>query len=674
MLVDDQLYLLSCIFSARADVPSVRKLSHRFKDSNDFINAVIVLWPEHDDPMNLKFLLDDAEEVKEEDKDLVISLINGDSDLIAMVELDPEVVAERAANTKHFVDRELGSLLLDYENNAGWLEQRILYCNESIPENTLLYQPLWSFATPKDIHFKNWIDNLVIPLGSVNAKHHLSIKIREFLGMEPADVIQLIDRDDVETAQEEKVDQLLPYLKYKDSDEAYKLFLDTWYTKDKFELKSATDVGTFDRIFRQVESNLKQDLKPLVYQKTLDIIFEINSSTMDSQTVTELITIIHTIPAEVKSSEPVGIDSELLATYFSVVNNYLPTSNVRMFYKISQESEQIQRVHFSSICSENMTAQGSGIDSLRRFIDEEQNKTDNRLKIFNQLDSERELGILYEACLNHGHFELLSSFNDNDSSESLRETKAKLLEEYFWQFFESEKNGNSNSPGMVKCSKILKLLQADSTSKSYANLEMLLTVSNELSKYSMALSQNTPFSPRYLLDFKEDPFKIIDLILERNPELHRSIDTTSKLLERIFVALDKLAPPLENSDSKECARLIAIHINHSLANFDFQFALQKSRELVKKGQTAGEFWESVFQVGKFKDPNWVDNETPTEILFAQMSLLSQLLEVCPLDEVEVVTQQWSELEIEIAARDLVHDKYSLDHLNAKNSVFSTIFT
>ncbi|GMM56598.1 Sec39 protein [Maudiozyma humilis] len=674
MLVDDQLYLLSCIFSTRANVQNVKKLSHRFKNSKDFINAVIVLWPEHDDPMNLRFLLDDTEEVKEDDNDLVISLLNGDSDLISMVELDPEVVANRASNTKHLVDKELGSLLLDYEGKAGWLEQRILYCNESIPEDTLLYEPLWALATPKDEQFKNWIDNLVVPLGAINARHHLCIKIREFLSMEPTEVMQVIDDKGTETTQQEKIDQLMPYLKYKDSDDIYKLFLAEWYSEDRFELKSAVDVTTFGNIFHKVEGSVKQALQSTVYQKTLDIIFAKSGDSLSEVAITGLLDILSSIPAEIKSSEPIAIDSKLLATYFNVLKDYLPTSNVRVLHNISQESESVQRVHFSSICGENMTSHSSGIANMRKFIDEEQSRTDARLRIFNKLDSENKLSVLFESCLNHGQFELLQSFNDENSSESLRATKAKLLEEYFWQFFESGQSGNSNSPGMIKCSKIVKLLQAGSTSKSYANLEMLLTVSNDLSKYAMSLSQNTPFHPSSILNFKEDPFKIIDLILERNPELHRSIDTTSKLIQQIYIALDKPASDIENTDSREYVRLVSIHINHSLANFDFQFALLKSRELLKMGHVSGEFWQSVFQVGKFKDPNWVDNETPTEILFAQMSLLSQLLELCPVDEIEFVTQQWSELEIEIAARDLVHDKYSLDYLNSKNSVFSTIFT
>lgn len=72
-------------------------------------------------------------------------------------------------------------------------------------------------------------------------------------------------------------------------------------------------------------------------------------------------------------------------------------------------------------------------------------------------------------------------------------------------------------------------------------------------------------------------------------------------------------------------------------------------------------------MGKFVDPNWVDNEIPTEIIVLQMSILGRLLEVCPLEEVEIVTSQWSTLELELSARDLVKDKYALDGQNDNKS-------
>ena len=84
---------------------------------------------------------------------------------------------------------------------------------------------------------------------------------------------------------------------------------------------------------------------------------------------------------------------------------------------------------------------------------------------------------------------------------------------------------------------------------------------------------------------------------------------------------------------------------------------------------ASDHWVTIFQVGKFIDPNWIDGETPTEIIYLQLGILSKLLHVCPEKEYEVIVSQWSSLELELSTRNLISDKYSLENYQRSNDNF-----
>lgn len=112
-----------------------------------------------------------------------------------------------------------------------------------------------------------------------------------------------------------------------------------------------------------------------------------------------------------------------------------------------------------------------------------------------------------------------------------------------------------------------------------------------------------------------------------------------------------------------------LHIDYALVNLDFDVAYEMGERVFELCREHGqqmmkalgdEHWLTLYQMGKFIDPNWVDNEIPTEIIILQMGILGKLLEICPLEEVEIVTSQWSTLELELSARDLVRDKYALE--------------
>lgn len=670
MLAEDQLYLLSCIFATRADVTSMIRLASKFKDSQDFINTVIVFWPEYDDPIHLKFLFDSENNDEHiSDDELIISLINGDSDLIAMVELDSEEVSKRVSSIKAHIENELKILdndsSVDTSISLNWLAKRIIYCNEEQPDNTLLYSPLVEQIHMKDPDFENWLNNLVMPLASLNQRNGTSIKIKKFMEMNSRDVLSMMLHNNFRHI----TDELFPYLKYMNSNDVYQIFLNDWYTIDRFNFGTETELDVFIQLFNGIREYLQNEQKDCLYKKTLETIFIKSGPNMAADSLSKLQGILNIIPSEISLVEYVKVNSKLLHHYFDIIKLYLPHMDLMTLYTISQEKELGQKMHFKSICNEALISDDSNVKSLSQFIVSE--SKDSEMHIFNKLTKSGELSILYESCLSLGKFQLLESFMDDSTDNDL---ELNLLEKYFWQFFKSETNGSSKRPGMIKCTKILKLLQDKSLNKSYTNLEILLEISDELTNYSMSLGKNILFKPSNILDFKNDPFKIIEIILDKNPKMYKSIDITSNIMEKLFVALNLDISRVNGTESYGYNKLLSMHIAYALVNLDFNFAVIQCNKLFKQNEYIEEFWFSVFQVSKYRDPNWVDNETPTEILFIQMRLLSQLLQVCPVEEAELVTQQWSELEVEIASRDLVHDKYSFDYLNSKNTVFDTIFT
>ena len=465
------------------------------------------------------------------------------------------------------------------------------------------------------------------------------------------------------------IDELFPYLKYMNSSDVYQLFLDEWYTIDRFNFDTEIGVNVFIQLFNGVRDSLQDEQKDSLYMKTLETIFIKSGPSMPAANISNFQEILNVIPSEISLVEYTKVNSKLLNHYFDIIKTYLPHMDLMTLYTISQEKELGQKMHFKSICNEALISNDSNVQLLSHFIALESENAE--MNIFNKLTKSQELSILYESCLSLGKFQLLESFMDDSTDNEL---ELNLLEKYFWQFFKNETNGSSKRPGMNKCGKILKLLQEKSLNKSYTNLEILLEISDELTNYSMSLGKNILFKPSNILDFKNDPFKIIEIILDKNPKMYKSIDITSSIVEKLFVALDLDISRVNGTESYGYNKLLSMHIAYSLVNLDFNFAVTQCNKLFKQKEYVEEFWFSVFQVSKYRDPNWVDNETPTEILFIQMRLLSQLLQVCPVEETEIVTQQWSELEVEIASRDLVHDKYSFDYFNSKNTVFDTIFT
>lgn len=133
-MLEEQLYLLACIFASRADTRNIKKLSTRLGSQSKYLEILCVLWPELDDPKNLLFLRELEEEVQspegEEttDEDVIVELLESDSSLIPLIESDTTTRSNRYHELQEFISKKLNNKTL--ENFEEWLRERILICNE----------------------------------------------------------------------------------------------------------------------------------------------------------------------------------------------------------------------------------------------------------------------------------------------------------------------------------------------------------------------------------------------------------------------------------------------------------------------------------------------------------------------------------------------------------------
>ncbi|CCF58567.1 hypothetical protein KAFR_0E04160 [Kazachstania africana CBS 2517] len=673
-MLDEQLYLLTCVFASRADVKNISKLTYRFQNSLDFINAIVVFWPELDDPLNLRLLLEDGETEYLDDDSLLVSLLSGDSDLISMIELEKSLLMERFHTAKNYVDSKLHRLSLN-DINTNWLTKRILICNELYVQDTLFYQPLWEFVQNQDESFDNWIHGVVLPLNHMNKRLNKNIRIKEYIDMNPSDLLDATFSKKVISVNE-IVNELIPYLSYKNLDSTYELFINDFFNMERFPLKDRINYEAFRSILDQVPRYLADCTS--FYESSLEIVFENSEDLLKIASPTNIKELLSGIPNDI-TLEKYGINVKNLLTYIENIDSFLSDFSPKDIYAIRNEEETAQAAHFGSICTDfilhnNEHNTEKKLNLIVDMLKKELNSAEDD-KIFDKLSFDKELSILFETFLTLGDFELLKRFNnlpEVNESAAFKSTEIILLEKYFWQFFNNSSNGSRTRPDMTKAKKTLNLLLVENEAK-YKHLDTLLDVSNELSTFSMNLGKGIPFKPCNIIDFKNDPFDIVSILLELNSSLYKNTSTTFAIIKKLYKVFER--EPADPNFTVEFNKILSLHIDYSLVNMDFKFAYEKTVELLERllstdeTEHLGDYWLTIFQVCKFNDPEWTDNEIPTEILLFQMDILSKLLHICPMDQMEAVTSRWSSLEMELSTRDLINDKYSLEHQNSTSLNF-----
>lgn len=656
-MISKQLYLLASVFATRRDVEHLKELLAHNENKAELFDLICVLWPELDEPAHLRFLFDIEVGEQVSSQELLVNLVRSDDNLIPMVEVDHTMVLKRSEMTKSFVESQLSKLtendnykLASFE--AKWMRNRIIICNRFDSKHAALYKPLWNVAE-KDPAFTRWIHGVIEPLEHVNRRLKLSIGIEDFEAMEPLAVFELILRSEPEFSTTVVSREIIPFMTNNDY---YDIFLTRVLSNDYFPLDSYCNIKIFSQLLTEVlHASTGGGYNSKIQSKAAEIIFENSSNVIKVCGSLEVCRLLSTIDDAIQV-ENYTISVASLKHYAKFIESIYKSYSLKELFSLAQEEASLQLAHFSATVREQIMSKTNDERALELFSLLVGTDESSDSGVFTHLSVTEKSSAFIESALDLGKFDLLDKFLLRFNSV----IDEDVLVRYFWHFFNKASNGLKTRPEIRNAERTLQLLEQRT---EHDCMKALLEVANELSTYSLNLGKGIPFKPSDILDYASRPLDLISLLLELNPELYKSISSTTEILQKLKLGLQN-----KNSVTKEeSASLLALHIDHSLANMDFNFAMRNTRELLKMSDSSNH-WPTIFQVGKFIDPQWPDGEVPLDVLAVQMEILGDLLHVCPVEESEVIVSQWSALELELISRDPVHAQYSEDFMGGSHEL------
>ncbi|AET37409.1 Sec39p Ecym_1158 [Eremothecium cymbalariae DBVPG len=659
-MLKEQLYLLLSIFASRADKSKILKYFEEGTQLSikEILEVICVFWPELDDPLNLEFIFDHIGVERTKNNDLIFELLNGDESLIALVEINPELTVQRYRWIKEYVSSRLGKWQLSIDEvdyKFLFLRSRSIICNEVVSD-VMFYKPLFRklkylSSSGGATAFYEWVNGILKPLAHVNRRIELNISIYEFEQKNCEDVMQLfgeIYTDVLSAYKSVMYFEVSPYMTYSG---CYDVFLKNCLSLDKFPLDTYNNFQSFRYVASEMNPIFAKDpsLNNLFQHQLLKILYE-NGQNLIKIPLPNLPDELRNVLEGIDSSVTIddGITSTELLDY-SKYMDALGIHSLKEIHTLKNSNEPNQLSSFMSM-SKYLLSSSPSIETLQYLISSD--------KLYPSLSKDKQMSAIIESLLSLGEFSILHEF----ISKAGFQIDDSVLLKYFWRFFNGATNGSRNRPEMIKAKNTLSLLPAG----KYMHLEVLMDVADKLSEYSLNYSRNVPFTPSHLLEFKQDPLRIISKLLELNPSLYLNFDLTSTIMRKLYVGLE--IPCEDPNYEKELTRLTVQHIDCALVNMDLQYAYEKTMELFDKHGDISKYWLTIFQVGKFMDPTWPDNEIPTEIIYLQLEILSKLLHICPFEEVEAVVSLWSGLELELSTRSHVDDPYSLSNNKANKKL------
>ncbi|CAR26624.1 hypothetical protein ZYGR_0H04420 [Zygosaccharomyces rouxii] len=667
-MVEDQLVILAAIFAARADSTNCETLWTFFHSSDELFDIICSLWPELDDPTKLQFLFDPSEKSSSghstNPQDLLVELLETDEQLISMVEMDSDTITQRRQAISRYAAEYMKQVTpydrIKFVTPMGdRLRKRLITSNELSDQLPMQYHPVWKVVSIKDEELPKWIEGIVEPLDHLNKRLNSSIKIKEFENMDPLSVFDMILNTPDENPDTVLQRELMPYMANGDY---YERFLHSFLTTKDFPLNTNYNFEVFYQLILSLGLRGQETNKYLerFKRQCAYILFKNGPNYLNIGTKYRLNQVLLTIGDETPVGD-LGITVETLLAYSSLTDKLFHGYHMQDLYAISKDDESVQESHFASLsrkCLETVVSEETTMKELKELL--KHGKSSNNV-IFSRLSEQKKLSIIIEILLEFGNFsflhELIITYQYKVNEE--------VLVKYFWHFFNMASSGQRHKRDLANAEKLVNLLLEENAPK-YTHLRILLDVTKDICDYSINWGRSLPFRPSHLLKFKEDPFGLISLLLESNRRLYKDVPATYSILQKLLVAFE-IAKQGTTDSEENLVKVLVLHIDHALVNMDFQFAYENTRDLLKKKNII-DCWPTILQVGKFVDPNWRDGETPTEIIFLQLEILGELLQICPVDEVEAVASQWSALELELLTRDLIKDPYSLEKSSSVNSL------
>lgn len=661
-MLEEQLYVLLCCLSVRRDVSAIQKLitGRNCLSLGEILSVICVLWPELAKPTEFRKILEFASQDKHDDTGLPESLIKANEELISIVEMDPDMLRKRRDLLRVLVNSRLEKLDLtisDSDWRFTFLKARVHVCNLVVTD-ALFYKPLWTQLTGNEYEpFHQWVSGVLKPLAHYNTRCSTSVSVAEFEGLSHAKILGLF-WDSLEGCSNQSgtgglpasravlTYEILPFVNYTS---CYEDFLKVVFNQEVFSFDTLLNYNIFKTIALETPVSLPNHFSEKFRGRALLILYE-NAYKLEKlglKSSSEHLVILSSMEGDISLFNQIDLRT---LRFYSENMDTLHISNLKDIHKLASDTELAQKSYFSLMCKSLLQSDSSGavLERITCFMHDD--------LIFSKLSPGEKEFIVVESLLGSGNFDVLQEFM-TDSKIAIDDS---VLLRFFWSFFNNAPSGSHNTRDILNARKVLTLLPKN----QYTHLSDLLDVVNYLSKFSPYFSKGVPFKPSILLEFKNEPFDVISKLLELNPQLCRNLDEVFTILKKLYSGLEihDVSPDFYD----EFTRLLVLHIDFALANFDFEFAYQKTKLLLTR-RNSQIFWSTVLQVGKFFDPSWPDSETPTEIIYLQLEILGNLLHICPEDEIEAVVTQWSGLELELSTRDLVSDQYSLANERSENA-------
>lgn len=646
--MDSQLYLNASICVTQANSVATSQIFDYLQSDDEraeLLKLICVLWPELDDSIKLKFLWECSP--PSDDNEILVTLIQELPILAAVSKIDADTVQKRHSTVKKHVDDVLRSFDVentDFSSLEEFLRIRIILVDAHYP-NSLWYLPVIEHINSQSLN--KWLNGVLRPLNHLNKTRDDKLKIFDFEAMDSAEVLNLmwdLPTMDLSVVRSMMKYEVKPYLDYNGNKES---FYNVIFNTQNFQLDSLENFKIFKFLlnFDALDSTSRTVAWEILFENGLNL-----QKIPLPNLVGEFDSIVDTLGKPEDEFDGIALSQWHINIQFM---NDLGIKDLKSLKKLQDESQAVQISYFSGMI-QSMFQSNLEIETLKSIIN-----FINASSLFNKLSHESQQSVVVENLLSSGKFDILEQFLS--FSDTLIEDE--VLVRYFWTMFNDAAVGSSSNPNMINATRTLNLLKGKD---KYVQLFTLLKVSEELSHYALTFRRGVPFKPFHLLEYKTDIFELIAKLLDLNPKLMKDVKTTFNLVQNISLALG--IEPSDDGYYKEYSKLLSEHINTSLANGDFQFAFEQAAILIER-QDVVEHWVTIFQVGKYLDPSWLDRETPTEIIYLQLSILSKLLHVCPEQEYEVIISQWSALELELSTRDIIRDKHSLENSQNKSEQF-----
>lgn len=254
--------------------------------------------------------------------------------------------------------------------------------------------------------------------------------------------------------------------------------------------------------------------------------------------------------------------------------------------------------------------------------------------------------------------EFLPNFNSLNSDKT-----KKIIITNAWQFYKSASSCDANRGGLKVALQNLSLL--DSNDEDVRKMKTIIKANEMLMDWSIYFKSGVPVTPNDILTIN-DPFKIIQRILDLNDNAYKSIEKLYNLLTLLIIGLN-----CQNSDpifkyitydfndlnnllaldvkllALQYSSTIDMELSYNLANEILDFAMNNETNS-ELDSLLNKNWIIFFTLTKFEFSDNIDddddeNNSHLTLLKDRLRLLSKLLLFTPLEFNSQVLEYWQML-------------------------------